>query len=245
MNSSTESFANSSGYSGVTDTSAISSRHPMPRAMMSALRATSTPPRSSRGSGSVYPRPLASSTISEKGRPCCSPVITYPSVPEKVPATRETGSCAALSRCSAAITGSPAPTVDSWRTRCMWRAGVPTRASYVACVPEKGFLFAHTTRLPLSRARLSAGTVSSVAVQSTMIVSAPRLFTRLRRKSAADWPDSRATTSVEFISLNRLPSSLAFIASRSFASESDGATRAPDESATRHALSHRPYVEAW
>ena len=53
MNSSTDAFARASGTSVSTSMSPSSSERPASRARITALRATSTPERSSRGSGSV------------------------------------------------------------------------------------------------------------------------------------------------------------------------------------------------
>eukprot|EP00900_Chrysochromulina_parva_P019130 jgi/Chrpa1/27218/Chrysochromulina_OHIO_Genome00010383-RA len=141
------------------------------RARMSALRATSTPPRSSRGSGSVYPSSLALLTTSENGRPSCKPDITYPSVPEKEPEMRETGSAAPTTRPSAAITGSPAPTVASYRKRAALRGASASFENSDIGRSATGFLFdstARTSGTPSPPAHMSrAGTVASVPVQST------------------------------------------------------------------------------
>ena len=55
---------------------------------MTALRATSVPARSSRGSGSVYPAALAVATASESGTPRASSFVMKPSVPESAHSIR-------------------------------------------------------------------------------------------------------------------------------------------------------------
>ena len=80
--------------SGTRFSTAISSRftrRPMVRARMSALRATSSPLRSSRGSGSVKPFAFAERTASEKLAPLPRSVKIAPRVPESAP-TISTGS---------------------------------------------------------------------------------------------------------------------------------------------------------
>ena len=80
---------------------------------MSALRATSMPLRSSRGSGSVYPSARAARTAAEKDISSCRQWQRVPSVPLKQPAMRCTSSPVSSSVRSVAMMGSPAPTVAS------------------------------------------------------------------------------------------------------------------------------------
>jgi hypothetical protein len=78
--------------------SLISSDQPLTRARIRALRATSMPLRSSRGSGSVYPRSYASSTRSLNFFPSSRPDVIKPSAPLNVPG-RNAGQRVCVQRC--------------------------------------------------------------------------------------------------------------------------------------------------
>mmetsp|Transcript_4917 Transcript_4917/g.17174 ORF Transcript_4917/g.17174 Transcript_4917/m.17174 type:complete len:318 (-) Transcript_4917:202-1155(-) len=164
VGTSTLSCASSGGYRLSTATSDISSLAPVALARMSALRATSVPPRSSLGSGSVYPASFASLTTSLKVLPASRPLMTKPSVPLKAPATRLMASPARTSLRTAAFTGVPAPTVLSTRTRL----GSAMSASYSAIGPVSGFLFASATPAPPATADARSVPVSAAEQSANM-----------------------------------------------------------------------------
>lgn len=96
---------------------------PATRAKMTSLRATSRPERSSRGSGSVYPRDLAWATCSLHVEPGMLPAETFSGMkllnrklrlPLITPSIFLTRSPVAMSSLSVDMIGMPAPTEDSW-----------------------------------------------------------------------------------------------------------------------------------
>eukprot|EP00962_Isochrysis_galbana_P047969 scaffold19864_cov101-Isochrysis_galbana.AAC.2 len=225
----------------------ISNLNPSTRARIRALRATSTPPRSSRGSGSVKPSAFALLTTTEKGSPSCSADITNPRVPLSEPAILVTRSADATTRCRLAMAGRPAPTVDSSRTRG------PDRPSHASIDAVTGFLLANTARMSVvAVADSSAGSVASVAVQSTTMAPAagPVPSTTSRRNSLADTSAGRASQATpEPLAVASLPPrSLCAIRADSASSLTSAPPSAgrttPDESQTASALSRRPYRSA-
>ena len=89
---------------------------PISRARMTSLRATSMPERSSRGSGSVYPRPLASrTTVGECRAWRRSDGTRTTACPRARPRCGCTRSPVRIRSRSVVITGSPAPTVASYK----------------------------------------------------------------------------------------------------------------------------------
>lgn len=90
-------------------------------ARMVTFLATSMPARSSLGSGSVYPRALASVTMSEKGLSWLNMLKMYDRVPLKMPSTLRMRSPVSTKCFRVAITGRPAPTVACTHTGQRYR----------------------------------------------------------------------------------------------------------------------------
>ena len=160
---------------------------------------------------------------------------------------RETWSLAATTRERAAMTGRPAPTVDSYRTR-LGPLGVSTSRENVDMSDANGFLLADTAPPRPSAARSSAGTVASVAVQSTTMALealADTLSTIESRKSDEDASPLLASVATPAVSDSFLPP--AFCAMSAAISASVRPDPAPtaepmasDESATAIASKRMP-----
>eukprot|EP00162_Nutomonas_longa_P014206 comp21867_c0_seq1/m.49521 comp21867_c0_seq1/g.49521 ORF comp21867_c0_seq1/g.49521 comp21867_c0_seq1/m.49521 type:complete len:506 (-) comp21867_c0_seq1:803-2320(-) len=146
---------------------------PQMRARITTLRAMSVPFRSSRGSGSVYPRRLASATTAEKdtgaapARAGLNWLNRKDRVPEKMPSILWMRSPVSIRSRSVLRMGSPAPTVAS----CMHSAGPASDAAWISrqswIGPENAFLFGVAIEMPWRSHSGYRAAMVSLLVQSS------------------------------------------------------------------------------
>ncbi|CAD6503558.1 BgTH12-03218 [Blumeria graminis f. sp. triticale] len=117
--------------------------------------ATSSPFKSSLGSGSVYPSSFALRTSADHNPPAPSVGVNELNrkdiVPLNTPSILMTSSPVSIRSFKVEITGSPAPTELSWNIRAPDFVAAVNMSCHRCNDPENAFLFGVTILIPLAR----------------------------------------------------------------------------------------------